>query len=150
MTHLIITVIVLALLFDFLNGIHNSSNVVATMISSRALSPRVALGMTALANFVGPFIFGVAVANTIGHEIVAAECHQHAGPAGRAGQRHLLESADLVPGFSQQFIPCPDRRIHRRGGDRLRVGRPFKLAGLEKILIALFTSPIIGLSGRLY
>ncbi|MCJ7586111.1 MAG: inorganic phosphate transporter, partial [Anaerolineales bacterium] len=71
MTPLLIAVIVLALLFDFLNGIHDSSNVVATMISSRALSPRVALGMTALANFLGPFIFGVAVAETIGHEIVA-------------------------------------------------------------------------------
>ena len=65
--------IVLALVFDFLNGIHDSSNVVATMISSRAFQPRVALGMTAVANFIGPFVFGVAVANTIGHEIVVAE-----------------------------------------------------------------------------
>src|SRR5512144_1207002 len=70
MTTLIIAVIVLALGFDFLNGIHDSSNVVATMISSRAFSPRVALGTTALANFIGPFLFGVAVANTIGHEVV--------------------------------------------------------------------------------
>src|SRR5512144_1779065 len=73
MTTLIIVVIILALVFDFLNGIHDSSNIVATMISSRALSPVVALGVTALANFLGPFIFGVAVAETIGHEIVAAE-----------------------------------------------------------------------------
>jgi PiT family inorganic phosphate transporter len=73
MTLLILIVIVLALAFDFLNGIHDSSNVVATMISSRAISPRFALAMTAVANFFGPFIFGVAVANTIGHEIVAAE-----------------------------------------------------------------------------
>ena len=73
MSIFLITVIVLALLFDFLNGIHDSSNVVATMISSRALSPRLALGITAMANFVGPFVFGVAVANTIGSEIVAAD-----------------------------------------------------------------------------
>ncbi len=73
MTPLIIAVIVLALVFDFLNGIHDSSNVVATMISSRAIKPRIALGMTAMANFIGPFVFGVAVANTIGHEIVVAE-----------------------------------------------------------------------------
>jgi PiT family inorganic phosphate transporter len=72
MDPLIIIVIVLALAFDFLNGIHDSSNVVATMISSRAIPPRTALGMTALAEFCGPFIFGVAVANTIGHEVVAA------------------------------------------------------------------------------
>ena len=70
MSTLVIIVIVLALIFDFLNGVHDFSNVVATMISSRAFSPRVALGVTALANFAGPFIFGVAVANTIGHDIV--------------------------------------------------------------------------------
>ena len=45
-TTLTIIVIGLALVFDFLNGIHDSSNVVATMISSRALPLRVALGMT--------------------------------------------------------------------------------------------------------
>jgi PiT family inorganic phosphate transporter len=73
MSPIIIAVIVLALIFDFLNGVHDSSNVVATMISSRALSPRMALAMTAVANFFGPFIFGVAVANTIGHEVVLAE-----------------------------------------------------------------------------
>jgi PiT family inorganic phosphate transporter len=66
-------IIILALIFDFLNGVHDSSNVVATMISSRALPPRVALWMTAAANFVGPFIFGVAVAETIGNEVVKSE-----------------------------------------------------------------------------
>ncbi len=73
MQPLLILLIILALIFDFLNGVHDSSNVVATMISSRAIRPRVALVMTAIAEFSGPFIFGVAVANTIGHEIVAAE-----------------------------------------------------------------------------
>jgi PiT family inorganic phosphate transporter len=72
MSPIIIAVIILALAFDFLNGIHDSSNIVATMISSRALSPRVALTMTAVAEFSGPLIFGVAVANTIGHEVVSA------------------------------------------------------------------------------
>jgi inorganic phosphate transporter, PiT family len=72
MSYLIIAVIVLALVFDFLNGIHDSSNIVATMISSRALSPRLALTMTAIAEFSGPLIFGVAVANTIGNEVVSA------------------------------------------------------------------------------
>ena len=70
MLPLIVAVIVLALAFDFLNGIHDSCNVVATMISSRALSPRIALTMTALAEFAGPFIFGVAVATTIGNGLL--------------------------------------------------------------------------------
>ncbi len=66
MSTTLIILIGLALVFDFLNGVHDSSNIVATMISSRAIRPRVALAMTAAAEFAGPFIFGVAVANTIG------------------------------------------------------------------------------------
>ena len=60
-----------AVLFDFLNGFHDSSNVVATIISSRAMSPRSALLISAVAHFAGPFLFGVAVGSTtIGHEVV--------------------------------------------------------------------------------
>jgi PiT family inorganic phosphate transporter len=66
----LIALIALSLVFDFLNGFHDSSNIVATMISSRAFRPQAALGVTALAEFSGPFIFGVAVAKTIGHDIV--------------------------------------------------------------------------------
>lgn len=71
MPPLLIVLIILAIAFDFLNGVHDSSNIVATMISSRAIKPRAALTITAIAEFCGPFIFGVAVANTIGNEIVA-------------------------------------------------------------------------------
>ena len=70
MSPLLIAVIGLSLCFDFLNGVHDSSNIVATMISSRAFPPRVALWTIAVAEFSGPFIFGVAVANTIGNEVV--------------------------------------------------------------------------------
>ncbi|MGH2592667.1 MAG: inorganic phosphate transporter [Anaerolineae bacterium] len=66
-----VALIGLALIFDFLNGFHDSSNIVATMISSRAIGPRFALLITAVAEAVGPFLFGVAVARTIGSEIVA-------------------------------------------------------------------------------
>ena len=116
MSPLIIAVIILALAFDFLNGIHDSSNVVATMISSRALSPRTALTMTAVAEFSGPFIFGVAVANTIGNEVVVADSHQRPGALGCADQRHFLESVDLVSGFSEQFFACHDWRIYGCSG----------------------------------
>src|SRR3990172_5730342 len=69
MSRELIVVIGLALLFDFLNGVHDSSNIVATMISSRALRPYAALILAATAEFLGPFLFGVAVARTIGDEI---------------------------------------------------------------------------------
>ena len=67
---LLVLLIVLALIFDFLNGFHDSSNIVATIIFSRAMPPRAALWMTAAAEFAGPFLFGVAVAETIGADFV--------------------------------------------------------------------------------
>jgi len=144
MSSAIILIIVLALGFDFLNGIHDSSNVVATMISSRALSPRVALGLTALANFVGPFIFGVAVANTIGHEVVAAE----------AINVNVLIAA-LISAILWNILTWalgfPSSSSHALiggliGAVVIKAGwSVIEIPGIEKILLALFLSPIIGL-----
>ncbi len=66
----LIIVITLALVFDFLNGVHGSSNIVATVVSSRAFRPRVALLIIGAAEFIGPLLFGVAVAKTVGAQIV--------------------------------------------------------------------------------
>ena len=66
----LIIVITLALVFDFLNGVHGSSNIVATVVSSRAFRPRIALLIIGAAEFIGPFLFGVAVAKTVGAQIV--------------------------------------------------------------------------------
>src|SRR5574340_955252 len=63
-------VIAVALGVGFLNGVHGSSNIVATMISSRAFRASTALAVAAVAEFIGPFLFGVAVARTIGDQIV--------------------------------------------------------------------------------
>ena len=69
----LVALIAIALLFDFLNGFQDSANVVATMISSRAMTPTAALIIAATANLVGPFLFGVAVAKTVGSEVVSPE-----------------------------------------------------------------------------
>jgi len=65
-----IALVVVAVGFDFLNGFHDSVNIVATMISSMAMGPRTALLLSAIAHFSAPFVFGVAVATTIGKDIV--------------------------------------------------------------------------------
>ena len=62
--------LVCSLVFDFLNGFHDSSNIVATVITSRAMPPRAVLWSTAVAHFIGPFLFGVAVAETIGEGLI--------------------------------------------------------------------------------
>ena len=65
----LIAVIVIALFFDFTNGFHDSANAIATAVSTRALSPRVAVLMSAVLNFVGAF-YAVKVAATIAKGIV--------------------------------------------------------------------------------
>ena len=143
MDALIIAVIVLALVFDFLNGVHDSSNVVATMISSRAIPPKAALAMTALANFFGPFIFGVAVANTIGHEIVAAEA---------INTQVLLAAlaSAIFWNLLTWYLGFPSSSSHALiggfiGSVVMAAGwQAIQMGGLEKVLIALFVSPLIG------
>ena len=143
MTTLLIILIVLALGFDFLNGIHDSSNIVATMISSRAFSPRVALTVTAVAEFSGPLIFGVAVANTIGNEIAVASA---------INITVLLAAiaAAILWNLLTWYLGLPSSSSHALIGGFIGavvIGAGWDkimLAGLEKVLIALFTSPIIG------
>jgi PiT family inorganic phosphate transporter len=141
---LIAILIAIALIFDFLNGFHDSSNIVATMISSRAFRPRVALGVTAVAEFAGPFIFGVAVAKTIGEDIVAP------GTITIEVILAALLSATLW-NLITWFLGIPSSSSHALiGGIIGAVGvgaglQAIHLSGLEKVLIALFTSPIVGL-----
>jgi PiT family inorganic phosphate transporter len=140
---LLIVLIVLAVMFDFLNGVHDSSNIVATMISSRAIRPRTALAMTAVAEFCGPFIFGVAVANTIGNEIVASE-----------NLNMLVVIAALVSAIIWNIMTwllgIPSSSSHAIIGGiigAVAVGAGFaeiRMSGVIKVLITLFTSPVIG------
>jgi len=70
MTLAILFLILLALAFDFLNGFHDSANSIATIVSTRVLSPRIAIIWAAFFNFVAFLFFGLHVANTIGKGIV--------------------------------------------------------------------------------
>src|SRR2546427_20058 len=63
---IVILVVLVALIFDFLNGFHDAANSVATVVSTRVLSPRIAVLWAAFFNFVAAFVFGVNVASTIG------------------------------------------------------------------------------------
>jgi inorganic phosphate transporter, PiT family len=143
MTPVLIAVIVLGATFDFLNGIHDSSNVVATMISSRAFSPQVALGVTAVANFFGPFLFGVAVADTIGNGIVASSLISTQVLLAALGSAILWNLLTWYLGFPSSSSHALIGGIV--GSVLMAAGwKAIELKGFEKILIALFSSPIIG------
>ena len=73
MLEIAIGAIIVALIFDFVNGFNDSANSVATVIGTRVLKPIQAVSLSAAANFVGPFIFGVAVSMTIAKGIVSPD-----------------------------------------------------------------------------
>lgn len=66
----VIFIVVIALVFDFINGFHDAANSVATIVSTRVLSPKQAVVWAAFFNFVAAFVFGLHVATTIGKGII--------------------------------------------------------------------------------
>ncbi|MGB2927570.1 MAG: inorganic phosphate transporter [Desulfobacterales bacterium] len=72
-TILAVIIIMLALLFDFLNGMNDAANSIATIVSTRVLTPRFAVAWAAFFNMVAAFGFGVGVAKTIGKGVVSPE-----------------------------------------------------------------------------
>ncbi|MGB2964706.1 MAG: inorganic phosphate transporter [Anaerolineales bacterium] len=141
--YLIIILIALALLFDFLNGFHDSANVVATMISSRAMTPTAALLIASLANFIGPFVFGVAVAKTIGQDVASPSSITIAVVLA------ALLSASIW-NIITWFFGIPSSSSHALIGGiigAVLVGsgwQVLKFEGLALVGIALFLSPVLG------
>ena len=138
------TLIGVAVLFDFLNGFHDSSNVVATIISSRAMSPRMALALSAVAHFCAPFLFGVAVATTIGHDVV--------DPTTITISVILIALLSaIIWNLATWFFGIPSSSSHALIGGLVGAVSAdsglstIQMAGLEKVLVALFLSPILGL-----
>jgi inorganic phosphate transporter, PiT family len=76
-TGILVAVVVVALIFDMLNGFHDGCNAVSTVIYTGALKPRTAIAISAVFNFVGPLAMGVAVAKTIGGVIKAGDATGH-------------------------------------------------------------------------
>lgn len=143
MTRELIFVIALALLFDFLNGMRDSSNIVATMISSRAFAPHTALAITAVAEFIGPFLFGVVVAKTIGDQVVQSSVLTLTAIAA------CLIGA-ILWGLFTWFMGIPGSSSHALIGGMIGVVLveagldAVKLSGLYKVLLALLASPLLG------
>jgi len=138
-----IAVVLVALFFDFVNGFHDSANVVATMIASRAMSARGALVVAAVTNFVGPFLLGVAVATAIGKEIVSPQ----------AITIDVVLAALLgaiVWNLVTWWFGLPSSSSHALIGGLLgavliaRGPGIIHLEGLGKVALVLLTSPIIG------
>jgi PiT family inorganic phosphate transporter len=140
----IIPLIVLSIIFDIFNGLRDGSNFVSTMISSRTMSMRNALSIAAIAEFLGPFIFGVAVARTFGKGLFAPNSVT------------ILEliaallSATLW-NIITWLLSFPSSSTHALLGaiiGSVLAGtglHSISTSGISKILLSLFLSPPVGL-----
>ena len=135
--------IALAIVFDFLNGMNDSGNIVATMISTGALTPRRALALASVAEFLGPFIFGVAVAATIGSGIVDPAT---VGPLPVLAALLAAIAWDLIT--LRQGIPSSSS--HALVGGLLGAVLvaqglgSVRISGLLVVMVALIVSPLLG------
>ncbi len=141
---LVIAVIVLAISFDFLNGFHDAANSIATIVVTKTLTPGQAVIMAGLANFVGYFTFGVAIAKTVGKGIINIE--------------HITLTvvlAALVGAIIWNIITwllgLPTSSSHALIGGLIGsavASAGFKtivLDGIVKIVLFIFLAPIIGM-----
>jgi PiT family inorganic phosphate transporter len=144
---IVIIIIFLALVFDFTNGFHDSANSIATVVSTKVLTPRQAVGFAAFFNFIAAFGFGVAVASTISKiihlNIVPLELIPYIVLGGLVG----AISWNIIT----WFLGLPTSSSHALIGGVM--GSGISAAGLavikyetvELAAIFMFVSPLIGL-----
>ncbi|GAB3793704.1 inorganic phosphate transporter [Nocardioides ungokensis] len=139
---IVIAVVVVALAFDYTNGFHDAANAIATSISTRALTPKVALLLAAVMNFVGALL-GQEVAHTVSDTIVP--------PSGNAGLIVVL--AGLLGAIAWNLITwrfgLPSSSSHALigglVGSALAAGATVHWQTiLDKVVIPMVASPIVG------
>jgi len=140
----ILLLIALALVFDFLNGFHDSANSIATVVSTRVLTPRRAVVWAAFFNFVAFLFFGLHVANTIGKGIIDIAIVDRA-----------VIFATLIGACSWDvitwYLGLPTSSSHALiggmiGAALVKVGSEALVwSGIVKTVVFIFVSPILGL-----
>mgnify|MGYP001036690900 CR=1 FL=1 len=137
-------VTLLAMGFNYTNGFHDAANAIATSVSTRALTPRAALAMAAVANLFGAF-FGAKVAETVGKGIIEA-------PGGHLGL--VLCGAALLGAIGWNLLTwwfgLPSSSSHALigglGGAALAAGATVHWMGIfQKVIVPMLVSPIVGI-----
>jgi PiT family inorganic phosphate transporter len=141
---LVVFIILVALIFDFINGFHDAANSIATVVSTRVLSPMQAVVWAAFFNFIAAFGFGVSVATTIGKGVVRPEAiNEYVIMAGLFG----AIAWDLIT----WHFGIPSSSSHAligglAGAAIINAGVSALIpAGIYKILLFLVLSPLLGL-----
>jgi inorganic phosphate transporter, PiT family len=141
----LIAIVVIALAFDYTNGFHDAANAIATAVSTRALSPRAALGMAAAMNLLGAII-ATGVASTVGKGIIDA-------PKGGSGL--VLVFSALVGAITWNLVTwyfgLPSSSSHALIGGlvgaALAAANGVKWQGVvDKVVVPMVLSPLVGFS----
>jgi inorganic phosphate transporter, PiT family len=136
----------LTLIYGYINGLHGSAIIVATSVSSRAIHPRLAILIASITIGLGPALLGVAVANTIGKDLLTSDAIQPtvitAGLFGAVIWSAFTFWAKIPSSISQSLFGGLIGAAVAYGG--IEMVQP---QGLIKILAALFLSPLVGLIG---
>ncbi|MDD5730762.1 MAG: inorganic phosphate transporter [Candidatus Omnitrophica bacterium] len=144
MTFSIFFLIALALVFDFLNGFHDSANSIATVVSTRVLSPRVAVLWAAFFNFLAFLFFGLHVANTIGKGIIDIAIIDKAlifgTLVGACGWNVITWYFGLPTSSSHALIGGMIGAALVKSGTKSLV-----FSGIIKTVAFIFVSPVLGL-----
>lgn len=141
---MLISVLVVSLVFNFINGFHDTANAIATSVSTRVLTPRMAVLMAAVFNFIGSLV-STGVAKTISSGLVNGSLQQYVIVAA------LL--AAIVWDLITWYLGIPSSSSHALIGGLIgaaivytaSIDKIIWVGVLEKVIIPLFTSPLIGL-----
>lgn len=132
--HLVIIIVGIALAFDFSNGWHDAANSIATIVSTRVLSPGKAVLWAAFWNFIAAFIFGTAVAKTIGKGMVHLDAvNEHVLIAGLLGA--------IAWNLFTLILGLPTSSSHALMGGY--GGAAIARAGFSAIILSGWTKPVI-------
>lgn len=148
---LIIATVLVALIFDFFNGFHDAANSIATVVSTRVLSPKWAVLWAAAFNFLAAFFLGTAVAKTIGQGMIRLEyVTQYVVLAGLAGAivwDLLTWWWGLPTSSSHALIGGYAGAAMARAASQEGIGRAFQIIipeGWYKTLIFIVVAPLLG------
>jgi hypothetical protein len=140
---ILVGLIAVALLFDFLNGLHDAANSIATIVSTRVLRPHYAVFWAASFNFIAFMVFGLHVANTIGTGIIEPSVID-------ASVIFAALTGAIVWNLVTWGLGIPSSSSHALIGGLLGAGLAkagFSAAvwgGLTKALLAIVLSPLVG------
>jgi inorganic phosphate transporter, PiT family len=142
---LVVFIILVALAFDYINGFHDAANSIATVVSTRVLTPMQAVAWAAFFNFVAAFGFGVQVAKTVGKGVVESSVVDQwvilGGLVGAIGWNLITWYFGIPTSSSHALIGGYAGAAVAKAGFAALL-----LSGLVKILVFIVLAPVLGLA----